>query len=57
MVILQEQAFAKVKSELTKPTVVALYDPAVKTKICADMLSYGIGAVLSYNSIHNSGDQ
>ena len=34
------------KEELTKPTVLALYNPNARTKICADASAYGLGAVL-----------
>ena len=51
----QEQAFAKVKSELIKPTVLALYDPA-ELKICADVSPMDWG-LCSYNNIPNNGDQ
>ena len=42
----QDDAFDKVKQELTKPTVLALYDPQANTKICAAASAYGLGAVL-----------
>ena len=45
----QDQAFAEVKAELAKPTVLALYHLAAETNIPADLYdasSYGLGAVL-----------
>jgi hypothetical protein len=34
----QEEAFEKIKEELVKPTVLAMYDLAAQTKICANPL-------------------
>ena len=43
----REEAFSQVKkAELTKPTVLTLYNPTVPTKVSADGSSYRIGAVL-----------
>ena len=36
----QDDTFDKVKQELTKPTVLALYDPQANTKICANASAY-----------------
>ncbi|ETW98423.1 MAG: hypothetical protein ETSY2_42830 [Candidatus Entotheonella gemina] len=42
----QAQAFRQVKEELSKPTILVLYDPTAESKVSADASSYGLGAVL-----------
>ena len=46
----QDQAFSRVKMELSRPTVLALYDPQAETKVSADALSFGLGVVLLQKS-------
>ena len=41
-----EEAFAKVKEEVSSPRVLAPYDLEKETKISADASAYGLGAVL-----------
>ena len=42
----QEEAFTKLKREISSPRVLALYDIEAKTKVSADASAYGTGAVL-----------
>ena len=42
----QDQAFTHVKEELSKPTILVLYEPDVATKLSTDGSSYGLGGVL-----------
>ena len=42
----QQQAFAELKVELSKPPTLALYNPEADTIVSADASSYGLGTVL-----------
>jgi hypothetical protein len=48
----QEKAFARIKTELTKPTILSMYDLEADTIVSADASSHGLGAVL----LQKSGD-
>ena len=48
----QEKAFARIKMELTQPSVLVYYDSAADTKVLADASSHGSGAVLL--QLHNN---
>ena len=43
---IHNKAFEEVKTELTKSTVLAMYDPRAETKVSADASCFGLGAVL-----------
>ena len=42
----QEEAFQKLKEEISSPRVLAIYNPESKMKISADASAYGIGRVI-----------
>ena len=42
----QDQSVQAIKQELTKPTVLALYNLEAKMKVCADASTFGLVAVL-----------
>ena len=41
-----DEAYTNIKSELSKPTILMLNDPAEDTKVTADASSYNLGAVI-----------
>ena len=41
----QDEAFENVKMELSKLSILALYNPDANTKICSDASLFGLGAV------------
>ena len=48
----QFRAFYGVQAELTKATVLTLYNPQASTKVCADASSYSVGAVWCRRTTH-----
>ena len=42
----QDKSFSDIKMELSKPTILSLYNPQTPTKISPDASFYGLGAVL-----------
>ena len=53
----QDGTFDKVKQELTKPTVLALYDSQANTKISADASAHGLDQCFSSNTLTCTGSQ
>ena len=41
-----DESFKAIKQELSKPTVLALYNLEATSKVCADSSTFGLGAVL-----------
>ena len=49
----QQSAFSNIKSELSKPTLLSLYNPMIPCKVSADVSSFELGAVLlQFSEIH-----
>ena len=42
----QDRAFSNMKEAITRPTILAHYNPEAHTKISADASSFGLGSVL-----------